>query len=118
MTGSVPGQLNEPGVVVQETIQISEPHASEEAARRDVDAVAAAGDREINPATAVTIASWWQSSGALGSTLAAFASGRQVSRKELLDDIAATRNSCGYGNGMEPADEQALDTLATFVIHA
>lgn len=99
-------------------IQVTDSHVNEEEARRDVAEVITAGAREINPATAATIASWWQSSGSIGSTLAAFASGRQVARKELLDDIAATRNSCGYGNGMEPADEQALDALATFVIHA
>lgn len=71
--------------------------------------------REISPATAVTIASWWQSS---GSVLAGFASGTEVNRAALLDDIAATRTAEGYHSGrMNTADMLDLDMLATFVLN-
>lgn len=68
--------------------------------------------REIEPATARAIASWWQSSGTVGHVLASFASGVAVDRTALLDDIAASRH------GMTSAAEHAeLDVLATFVIN-
>ncbi|WP_236973151.1 hypothetical protein, partial [Mycobacterium avium] len=68
-------------------------------------------------ATAVTIASWWQSPGGIGKALAAFASGSPVSRQELLDDIAATRTEHGYHTlAMLPRDRHALDCLSTFVL--
>lgn len=74
--------------------------------------------REIQPATAVTIASWWQSSGSIGSVLAEFASGATVDRSALLDDIAATRNTEGYHDGrMSESGKQALDMLATFALN-
>lgn len=84
-----------------------------------------AGD-EISPNCAVTVAAWWQSSGNIGSVLAAFASGAEVDRTALLDDIAATRLAEGYFDSsgkpftrrhMSDNDRLALDMLSTFVIN-
>lgn len=84
---------------------------------------------EIWPYVAVTIASWWQSSGTVGNVLAAFASGAEVDRTALLDDIDATRREHGYHIAltyvsalhrlvpMAPRDRDALDCLSTFVIN-
>ena len=69
--------------------------------------------REITPHSAKLIASWWQSSGTVGSVLAAFASGCRVDRAALLDDIAATRRT----EPMLEWDRSALDCLATFVLN-
>lgn len=80
------------------------------------------GIAEVHPSVAVTIASWWQSSGSVGSVLAAFASGAEVDREGLLNDIHRTRLAEGYyrdGNGPSMSDDDmlALDMLATFVIN-
>ncbi|GAB4988595.1 MULTISPECIES: hypothetical protein [Mycobacterium avium complex (MAC)] len=102
---------------MDDTIQVSVAHVSEDYARRDIASVYDGGGREIEPATAVTIASWWQSPGGIGKALAAFASGSPVSRQELLDDIAATRTEHGYHTlAMLPRDRHALDCLSTFVL--
>ena len=75
------------------------------------------GKQEVAPTTALTIASWWQSSGPVGSVLASFASGAEVDRAELLEDIHKLRLADGYFNGtMEQADKIALDMLSTFII--
>lgn len=100
-------------------IQIRQPHVDSDAAMADVRAVLSqTADlqdcREIEPATAVTIASWWQSSGRIGSVLAGFASGAAVERTELLDDISRSRATAGY---IRDDDSRALDCLATFVIN-
>lgn len=81
---------------------------------------------EIPAPVAVTIASWWQSSGAVGSVLAAFASGCEVTRLSLLEDIHQTRLANGYfgpsgdpftRGDMMPENRLALDMLSTFVIN-
>lgn len=96
-------------------ITVRAAHVTSDAAHADVAAVLAQADmstaREIHAGTAVTIASWWQSPGRVGSDLAAFASGATVDRSDVLADIAATRPEV-----TEPADNRALDCLATFVI--
>lgn len=106
------------------TIQIRDRHVSAEFAIRQVRE--SVGVREISPAVAVTIASWWQSSGTVGSTLAAFATGCMVDRDALLDDIHATRMTEGYFDQsgspfarglMSEDDRTALDMLSTFVNH-
>jgi hypothetical protein len=77
-----------------------------------------AGAGEIPEATAVTIASWWQSPGNIGCVLASFASGAEVNRTALLDDIHSTRRQEGYYSGtMSDEDKLALDMLATFIIN-
>ncbi len=94
--------------------------APEREARADVRSVDAQSaesiidNREIQPETALAIASWWQSSGTVGSVLAGFASGAAVERRALLDDITRTRATAGY---IAPHDQIALDCLCTFVIH-
>lgn len=104
---------------MSDTIRVRASHVSEDQARRDVESVFAGGGREVEPETAVTIASWWQSPGSIGHVLAAFASGAAVSKSDLLDDIAATRNAHGYHTfDMLPSDKRALDCLGTFVINA
>lgn len=73
---------------------------------------------ELTRGSAVNIAAWWQSPGAIGHVLAQFASGLPTDRAELLDDIHATRTAGGYFNGtMAERDKNALDCLSTFVIH-
>lgn len=99
------------------TIQIRASHVDTHSVGTDVLTSHNTG-REISPATAVTIASWWQSSGSVGSVLAGFASGTEVNRAALLDDIAATRTAEGYHSGrMNTADMLDLDMLATFVLN-
>lgn len=103
---------------MSDLIQVGASQVSEDQARRDVESVFGGGGREVDPETAVTIASWWQSSGAIGRVLAGFASGASVSKDDLLDDIAATRNAHGYHTlDMLPPDRRALDCLSTFVIN-
>jgi hypothetical protein len=92
---------------VHET-QVSEAHALADLQEALEQTGPLASRREILPATAVTIASWWQSAGNVGRHLAAFASGSAVDRTALLDDIAATRRIHGRND--------ALDCLATFII--
>lgn len=70
------------------------------------------GKLEVDPMVAVTIASQHQSPGVIGRTLAAFSSGCEVDRTELLDDIAATVRH-DY-NGEWPTE---LGMLSTFVIN-
>lgn len=99
------------------TIQVRAPHVDTYSVAHDV-LTSHNANHEIAPATAVTIASWWQSSGNVGNVLAGFASGATVDRGALLDDIAATRHVEGYHNGrMNTADMMDLDMLATFVLN-
>lgn len=44
----------------------------------------------ISDAAAVTIAAWWQSPGSIGHVLASFASGCEIDRADLAEDIART----------------------------
>lgn len=99
------------------TIQVKAGHNFTVEALGDVESVLSQDGplkfrREITPESAVTIASWWQSSGTVGSVLAAFASGAEVDRTELLDDIAAT-----WPEAIGGIDGDALDCLSTFVIN-
>jgi len=97
-------------------IQVRERHVTSEEAYADVEL--SYGSHEIDPATAVTIASWWQAPAGVGYILAGFASGCEVDDVALLDDIAATRREQGYPTGLAPRDRKALDMLATFVLAA
>ena len=97
-------------------IQVRERHVTSEEAYADVEL--SYGSHEIDPATAVTIASWWQAPAGVGYILAGFASGCEVDDVALLDDIAATRRKQGYPTGLAPRDRKALDMLATFVLAA
>jgi hypothetical protein len=113
------------------TIQVRARHATTDEVTDDVyfvahlqwelEGVTMKNAQEIRPESAVAIASWWQSSGTVGSVLAGFASGAEVDREELLDDIAATRQAEGYhgypGRQMPKDDRDALDCLATFVLN-
>lgn len=71
-----------------------------------------AGKGEITDECAVTIASWWQSPGSIGSDFAALASRGTVAVSALLDDIAAT-----YREATDARDRQALDMLATWAMN-
>lgn len=100
------------------TVQTTDPILMSDEAERDIDAVLAqpwlgtANDpHEVTDSTARTIASWWQSPGGIGRTLAALASGLPVDTTELLDDIHATRQESGYGTHTD------LDCLATWAIN-
>ena len=66
---------------------------------------------EMPDSMARTVASWYQSSGSVGSVLAAFASGRDVDRDALFEDIAATARA---QNPMWPAE---LEYLATWLLN-
>lgn len=67
----------------------------------------------LDDATAVTIASWWQSPGRIGSVLAGFASGAPVIAEALLSDVQATINEeRPYAS---PADMRALRALEAYV---
>lgn len=66
---------------------------------------------EISDMAARTIASWWQSSGAVGSVLASLASGCAVSRDELIEDIAMT------GRTASPMWPRELEMLATWALN-
>jgi len=72
------------------------------------------GGWEISDSTAVTIASWWQSPGSVGSAFAALASGAPVVLGDLLDDIRQTRRTLPPD---QEADVRALDMLATWAIN-
>lgn len=67
---------------------------------------------EVDDPTAVTIASWWQSSGTVGRHLATLASGMWVQLDLLLWDIAQSREEADT-----PFAAQALDMLATWAIN-
>lgn len=69
--------------------------------------------REITPASARSIAFWWQSPGGTGHLLASFASGVAVDRSELLADIERSRDT------LDVTAEQLLelDVLSTFVLN-
>jgi hypothetical protein len=95
------------------TIQVRETHVSSETAYAAVLKARSAATR-IDGATAVTIASWWQSPGRIGSVLAGFASGAEVARQDLLDDIDATRAEQGEEQ-IAGRDSDALHSLAAFV---
>jgi hypothetical protein len=66
--------------------------------------------REISDDAAVTLASWYMSSGAVGSVLCAMAHGFTVSDGDLADDIYDTR----HGAGITDEDEHYLDLLSTW----
>ena len=66
---------------------------------------------EITDAAALTIASWWQSAGYIGSAFAELASTGSVDADALSRDIAAV-----YGEA-HPTDRQCLDMLGTWAIH-
>lgn len=67
-------------------------------------------DELMTDGTAMTIASWWQSSGRVGSALASLASGCAVSADALLRDIDNTRPEAVFAD-----DRDALDMLAEWV---
>jgi hypothetical protein len=96
-------------------IQIKERHSESSWAYSDVrfcsEPVVVARGQLIRANTAVTIASWWQSPGSVGSVLAGFASGAEVDTDELLEDIEATHRM----HQMEFRDSQALARLVDFV---
>lgn len=106
-----------------ETIQVRARAIDSDAVYADVATVIAqdmenmSETMEIADETAITIAQWWHSPGAIGHVLASFGSGMEVSREELLDDIHRTRLTCGYfSREMEGRDRDALDCLSTFII--
>lgn len=66
---------------------------------------------EISDEVAKTIASWWQSSGTVGSALASLASGAAVDRDYLYEDIAAT------GRTALPMWPRELEMMATWALN-
>jgi len=73
------------------------------------------GVREVSDSVAVTIASWWQSSGTEGSALASLASGCAVDSEDVLRDVAAARRQAPIGPEGD-FDRLALDMLGTWTI--
>ena len=66
---------------------------------------------EMPDSMARTVASWYQSSGSVGSVLASLASGSDVARDALAEDIAATART---QNPMWPVE---LEYLATWLLN-
>lgn len=64
----------------------------------------------ISNSVARVIASYWQSSGSIGSVLAAYASGASVSKSSIKSDILATIKDCGNN-----ADTIELKALLAFI---
>ena len=91
---------------------------TEEQVKAEMDAIengTQPGNGEFSDDAARTVASWWQSSGTIGSTLASFASGASVERTDLLDDISATaRQAMGTTHVGWPRE---LEMLSTWVIN-
>lgn len=82
-------------------------HVSSAEAELEVMACGDAG-RVISTSCAATVAAWYQSSGTVGSVLAALASGRWVAREDLLGDIAATRRQVGNDAALEALECWAM----------
>jgi hypothetical protein len=90
-------------------------HASSDRAYADIRAVDRLEvPREIEDATALTVASWWQGSDSVGRALAQLSTTGSVDVTELLDGIYATRQSYGLTDGIQAT---ALDCLATWAIN-
>lgn len=88
------------------TIDIGRPmHLSTDEVTEEVRS-AAAGGRRISSNAAVTIASWWQSSGPTGIGFAALASTGYVDLDSLLGNITAADREA-----TSPFDREALDAL-------
>ncbi len=64
----------------------------------------------FSDSAARTVAMWWQSSGTIGSTLAAFASGTDVDENDLLTDIYNTRKA-------NPESKDDMDILDWWVLN-
>jgi hypothetical protein len=65
--------------------------------------------RSIDEQTARRIAAWYQSPGAIGHTLAAFASGSPVAATDAMTDIAKTKDQFGSSDADIHAELDALD---------
>lgn len=93
-------------------IQVKEKHLSSNAAYVVLASSQEKG-REINDACAVTVASWYQSSGTVGSALAAFASGAEVEIEELQEDLSRTiQQQYKMASHIE---KLAMDMLGTYL---
>jgi hypothetical protein len=71
------------------------------------------GAREVDDSVAVTIASWWASTGTLGRAHAALATGATCNLRELLDEIAVNRDLYVLDGSL---DDKALDMLGTWAV--
>ena len=105
-----------PRDTMSETVQSStRTQLDGEAVYADVRAVLASDmSTELTDSSAVTIAAWWQSPGAVGRHLATLASGLPVDLEDLLNDIHLSRRELLERAG---EDERALDCLATWAIN-
>lgn len=95
------------------TVQTNARHLTSPDAVDAVDAAAYRGGR-ISDAAAATIASWWQSPGRIGRTLAALASGLPVEVEDLVADIDATIREADERHHLDAADRRALAALAAW----
>jgi hypothetical protein len=91
-------------------------HAYAAQAQRDITAVLTqsgplAERREIYDSTALAIASWWQSPGAIGRAFAELASTGSADSDALADDIVAS-----YREATHADDHQALNVLGTWAL--
>ena len=66
---------------------------------------------DVSEAAARTIASWYQSSGTIGSKLAAFASGAPVSMREVYEDTERTARQLSNWT-------RELQHLATYALNS
>ena len=98
----------------REVITTARPaHLREEQALAEIDTRHGRG--EISDACAVTIASWWQSPGAVGRGFARLASTGAVPADDLAGDVAATLTEL-HGLGLDAAstEARALQALAAW----
>lgn len=75
----------------------------------------------IDSHQAITIASWWQAPGGVGSIMAEFASGCEVDNELLLEDIEATQDEAYASNASESDIEQLgrlMDWVESFSLDA
>lgn len=89
-------------------------HASSEDTYRDVRSVRMSvmqADGEIGDASALTIASWWQSPGTHGRAFAELSTTGTVAVEDLHSDIAAVYQSA------DARDREALDCLGTWALN-
>lgn len=82
---------------------------------RDVVAWMAEPHPPIRDGAAAGIAAWWQSSGSIGRTLGAYASGLSVEAEELEADIDRSVREADRVGGLSDADRNALEALRSWI---
>lgn len=97
--------------VLDTTIQVKARHLTSDETIREIRECY--GVREFSDSAALTVASWFAASGAVGDVLAALSTGAPVDLESLLTDIHMTRI---HTSGLMAHDREGLDLLATWAI--